>query len=613
MSQVKDMSQAENMSEKTDKNVSEQMSVTSPSQGNPDLGNRVDSSKSKKIVERVTEESLVPEPEDKKEFLTSLVESMPAQEEAAVPAQEEVAVPAQGQQGPDVSFKVFQITYEKFETAEEKLGFAIEFMRTALAQTGSPQFKEFWEVKRLCIQLFKESLKPAFRVQSWTEYSEICSEARRLKEILDEESAFAVEQIDIAISSIEDGITNFERELDGLAAIPFPENFKALETKLEVYSNMQKSLNLLNTFAAKINGLRKELIKTEMRIRFKNKFFQRLSVAGDKVFPKRKQLIKEVSELFLSDVDLFVQEHFSSDTLAGPLYFYREEIKAFQGVAKVLTLNTQAFTATRGKLSDCWDKVKRLEKEWKKEKVKQRAAYKENAQSIHEQIVALQTSIKDSQLNHEQINDEVNEIFSVMKSVDLGRDEVKRLRDELQEIRFGLRAEQKEEGLKKERELQEKERLKREEIQSLKDSIKSLLENIDTLSLDDVESQHTDIQQRMSAATLHPFDKQALDRLSKPLKYALADKQEKAMLELSDDDMQSIDQLKQVLKQRKSRRNEIKSQIEVNRKAAGSSGLDFEKAMQSQEMMIADKERLQKISEGITEIEQQIQEIKSRS
>src|ERR1700733_14369049 len=73
---------------------------------------------------------------------------------------------------------------------------------------------------------------------------------------------------------------------------------KTLEEKADFYTSLQAEINILNTQAARINSLRKELIKTEMRVRKKNKFFQRLSAAGDKVFPRRKELIQDVSHQF---------------------------------------------------------------------------------------------------------------------------------------------------------------------------------------------------------------------------------------------------------------------------------------------------------------------------
>ena len=78
---------------------------------------------------------------------------------------------------------------------------------------------------------------------------------------------------------------------------------------------------------------------------------------------------------------------------------------------------------------------------------------------------------------------------------------------------------------------------------------------------------------------------------------------------MSDDEKKTLENLKTVLKQKKDRRQEIKQQLESYRKSLGGSGLDFEKAMQIQELVEQEKERLEKANAGIQEIEQKIAEL----
>jgi hypothetical protein len=63
------------------------------------------------------------------------------------------------------------------------------------------------------------------------------------------------------------------------------------------------------------------------------------------------------------------------------------------------------------------------------------------------------------------------------------------------------------------------------------------------------------------------------------------------------------------LQQRKDRRQEIKTQLEVYRKALGGSSLDFEKAMHYQELVEQERERLEKANSAIEEIEHKISEL----
>src|SRR5262249_12731758 len=150
----------------------------------------------------------------------------------------------------------------------------INFMRDCLAQEGTPNFKGFWAARTICLPFFKETLTASVRVQLWGEYIELTREGRRLKTLLDEESAFAVEQIDLAIKALEEEIKGYHAHLEEIlsktADIEFPGQPKTLEANLSLYQRLQKQLNLLNVYASKINALRKELIRTEMRIRQKN-------------------------------------------------------------------------------------------------------------------------------------------------------------------------------------------------------------------------------------------------------------------------------------------------------------------------------------------------------
>src|SRR5207249_5477090 len=93
----------------------------------------------------------------------------------------------------------------------------------------------------------------------------------------------------------------------------FMEPLSTIDAHYEIYDRLQRSLELFNVCATRINGLRKELVKTEMRIRDKNKFFHRLSKLGDLVFPQRKALINEVSARFIEDVEKFITNSFNRE------------------------------------------------------------------------------------------------------------------------------------------------------------------------------------------------------------------------------------------------------------------------------------------------------------
>lgn len=510
--------------------------------------------------------------------------------------------------------------YEKFLSdlgkhldPDSKLQHVVSFMESSLSQHGSPHFKSFWEARNLCLDLFKENINPALRSDMWSKYTELSKEARRLKEILDEQSAFAAEQIEIAIQALEQDIANNSERLMNSEESDFLPPSQALEGKKDFYEIGQRELNLLNAQASRINALRKELIRTEMRVRQKNKFFQQLSIAGDLVFPRRKDLIKDISQGFINDIDDFVKIHFSRDNYHESLFFLREEIKILQGIAKLLTLNTHSFTHTRMRLSECWDKIKHVEKERKKERAQQKGVFRQNAQNIQSKIHEFQAIFAEGQMSTHTANEQIDEIYSLMKSTDLGRDEIRMLREELGNARKPLIDKLKADEEARQAADLERDRQRKEKILCLRQEIESLQVNAEALQVDELVSKRDALQLEINQSQTTKQEKLELEKGLKPLKDIITEKREKALMNLSDDDRQALSQLKELLKQRKERRQEVKTQIETLRKASGSSGMDFEKAMAFNAQMAEEKARLEKLNEGIREIEQKVIELERKT
>lgn len=512
-------------------------------------------------------------------------------------------------------YEAFLAKLNEIVEPEEKLRHVIDFMVSALAtKQGAPYFKGFWDARTIALQLFKENINPVLRAELWNKYSELSKEARRLKETLDEQSAFAAEQIEIAIKAIENEQENPSAALESSSESDLLSQSQALKDNVGYFDQTQRELHLLNTHASRITALRKELIRIEMRVRQKNKFFQRLSALGDKTFPRRKDLIKDLSQHFISDIDLFVQQYFSTEDFKDSIFFLREEIKLLQAIAKYLTLNTQAFTYTRMRLSECWDKLKSSDKERKRLRAQSKALYKENADVLFQKLQEIEQSLQAAELNAEGAHQALDAIFSEIRQTELGKEEVKALRDRISAIRQPLLEQAKAEEQQRIQQLQEKERQKKLKIQELKNEIQSSIADIENLDAAQLSAKKDELTLKISEISATKIEKQELERLLKAIKEAIVEKKEREVLALSDDDRQAIEQLREVLQQRKERRQEIKNQLELLRKGSGSSGLDFEQAMNHNLQVTAEKERLEKISEGIKEIETKIAELlKARS
>ncbi|MBU6446532.1 MAG: hypothetical protein KGQ49_03950, partial [Verrucomicrobia bacterium] len=492
-------------------------------------------------------------------------------------------------------------------TPEEKIAFGLQFMRSSISQEGSPRFREFWEGRRLILAFFKENLNSAIRSNLWNEYVELTVEARRLKEILEEQSAFAMEQIDLAIQAMEKEVASIDALLKTAGDIVFPHS-ETIRQKTGPYNEIQRELNLLNTLASRLNALRKEIIKTDMRIRFKTKFFKRLSELGDHIFPKRKELIEAISAEFEKDVNGFIQAHFQGNEVVGAPYFaIREEIKSLQNMAKVFTLSSGVFTRTRLALSECWDKVKVLEKEHKKEVLEKRQASSEQRETIQAKIDAL----KGKELSIHELNQAMDAISNEIREVALQRDDVRYLREELYKLREPHKAAQEQKAKELLEIEKEKLRVKKEQLAALKENINVLLKEGPQMELADLSAKTAAVEAELAKFDISKMEKQQIERSFRPLKDLIHEKKEQSLLNLSEDDKKVLENLKVVLEQRIKRRQEIKDQLEVYRKALGGSNLDFEKAMHYQELIAQEKERLEKAIAAIAEIEQKIAELES--
>jgi len=496
-------------------------------------------------------------------------------------------------------------------TPEEKIHRALEFMRTTLTQIGNPRFKDFWDMRHHCLALFKENLSVASRAHLWSAYIELSTEARRLKEILDEQSAFASEQIELAITALEKDLTDYDQLMSQMKPAAIAATSSVMKAKKTFYEQLQSELNLLNTLASRINALRKEIIKTDMRMKTKAKFFDKLSAVGDRIFPRRKELVKEISQAFLQDIQRFVEGEFANgiEKPSQPLYILREEIKSLQGVAKVLTLSTQVFKETREMLSTCWDKIRECEKKKKEDFAQKRQASQQNAELVKEKIAMLAGHAQKEEAVFANLQIEGQEIQDFMRTLDLDRDSVFTLKAQIKDVLqpFADR-EKSEETARVERHAQV-EQEKKDKVLAQLQKAEELLTAIESMELPRVVESKELLEKEFAELGAGKTEKLRFEKTMRKLADAIIDKKEKNLLNLPTQDREAIEQLKEILQERIEERNAIKKNLETYRKTLGGSGFGFEKAMAIREMLDNDKERLEKINESIGEIEEKISEI----
>lgn len=485
-----------------------------------------------------------------------------------------------------------------FSANEEKIKFLLEEMKKTLAKEGKPDFKTFWEIKNICLGLFKEPLNASLRVEFWKEYIDLSNEVKNLKSILHEQTVFEVEQIDLAIVSIEEDLKKYDEVLSSIKEENFDERVKTLLPKKDFFLKTQKELTLLNAFAVRINSLRKEIIKMRMRIGSKNKLLKRLGLVGDVIFPKRKELIALMSEEFTNSIDSFAEKTFDLNQV--PFFVLREEIKGLQNIAKKFTLNTHAFTNCRLKLSKCWDKVKVAEKNYKKE----RAQFKDIIDQVIEKIDVLKKKCEENP--DEPIENEEKEIYNFMKTLTLRKEDVKFLRHKIKEAKSPIYKKQQREKEEKVKKENEEENKRKEKLENIKKTIISLLEN-PQLSVDELDQEKSQIEKELETINPVKFERLVLEKQFRALSNLIEDKKEKVHLTSSSE----LKDILEIFDQKKQRRQNIKMQLDNLNKELACSGFDFEKAMLYRDLIDSEKQRLEAIDASMEELEDKIADLES--
>jgi len=488
------------------------------------------------------------------------------------------------------------------EKAEEKLRYTLDFMQKILSSNKGPVFRDFWEAKRLCLDFFKEKLSSHAREIFWNEYLELSNEIRRLKEILNEESSFAQEQIDLAIQAVEKDLENFDQRLGELVEIELPVESKILQKNGPQYIQLQKELTLLNTFAGRLSGFRKELIQTQIRIRHKNRLFLKLSQLGDSVFPKRKEKIEILSALFLEDVEQFLNQYQKHEK--GPFFDLKDEIKALQKFAKVLTLNTFAFTQSREKLSHCWDQIKEKEMAHRTKQEKWKESCKEDFNQLVSQIETFQQECNAFKITPSKADEKTNQFLSKMKELQLGRSEIKTLKKRLDEAKKPLEEKEKQEREKQKEEEKKKQKLQKQAHQLLLKKIMEVLHQAEALSLDAlVEKWEIFVKEKKDLVLSGVEEIILADRLASIADH-VQEKKWRQLLEQAPDELAFA--LRTLLSERHKERSKLKEALEKHRKIIGGSGLNLEQSMLYQELISNEKIRLDAIEMMIEEIEEKL-------
>lgn len=107
------------------------------------------------------------------------------------------------------SFTIFTQELSVFSSIEEQVTFSLEKMEQALRNNQGANLKLFWAIRKHCLPLFHQVENVGKRAEFWRRYIDLTKEGRHIKSLQDEEGTFVVGQIELAISCLEQDITNF--------------------------------------------------------------------------------------------------------------------------------------------------------------------------------------------------------------------------------------------------------------------------------------------------------------------------------------------------------------------------------------------------------------------
>lgn len=473
---------------------------------------------------------------------------------------------------------------------DERLERTVGLMQRVLEGGEGVHFGHFWGARNLCLDFFKQPIDPNVRVRLWARYTDLCREAKRLKELFDEQSAFITEQIEKAIFAMEKELAELPSRLATVPPIEALAECHSLQKHLPTYLSLQHELSFLNAYASRISSLRKELVKAEMRVKNKNRLFQHLSALGDAIYPRRKQAMHEVSELFISDVDLFIQSTFVGDLKTFQLFAAKEEIKKLQGVAKILTLTTDVFTRARLQLSTCWDSIQNVVKERKKTQNEQRTIFRRHRDEALQEIADLEKAIKDGMSIHE-VQKRLKEFRTKLHARSLSHQDVRMLRERWNSLEVAC--EEKKAPLPHE---------------GTRDESKKLLEKFEgCLAVESVEEQEKmlqDLLHEKSLLLLSRAEQLDIELLCSRVRSIIEGKLDEKVTKLSQGDIETLQKL---LGSFEHLRADSRQQVEAWRKASSDSGVDFAQAMRYTEVIEEERSRLGRLEMRIAELEEQLE------
>ena len=258
-------------------------------------------------------------------------------------------------------------------------------------------------------------------------------------------------------------------------------------------------------------------------------------------------------------------------------------------MAKILTLSTDAFTSTRLRLSECWDSLKAVLTERKKERAEQRETFKKHKEELVEEINKIRSGIEAKSLHAAQAHRLLQQVGSRMRSVQLGYQDVRQVRELIGEIEGLLGGAEEKKPI-----VQEHKSGRWKELVGQAEKLSGSSEDVSA------------IEAALKTLTLEASEEAASKSERLELDHALSGVRGtiERMHEAHIVPTLSEEEIVAELSELQEMRTDVRAQLEAWRRASGGSGCDFSEAFRYTELIGAEKARLERIDGLVARLEE---------
>lgn len=495
-----------------------------------------------------------------------------------------------------------EVAVKALPSQEEQLKAGIEFLKASLTEGQRPRFKDFWDGRRVLMSIWREGGKELPPEQA-TLLQEMSQEARKLKAVVDEQATAALAELEASVHALEVDVQHMPEAIRALAAIEVMP--ASLMHRADSYQTTQKEAQILNQLAHRMTQLRKEVLSRELRVRHKNQLLTRLSTAGDRVYPRRKELVGQLSQWFVEDVTKYLKEAFPQDQIVGMLNQHREEIKQLQQVAKLLSLNAVAFNSTRQQLADGWNKVKSADQERKRARQEKQSSLAAATETVNQAIAALEAKaaqVLQGAASATELDALKDAALKALRTTPVGRDQVKVLKDRIFAAMRPITDKEDAVREEKKRAARGQEDAYRSRVAQMDQAIES---EIARLAASDRNVIREAIQHLQTQLTEQSFLLEDMERFQRGIRTLALQAFEKDF-----EDAQEVTALEALASDVKKARQELRNSVDRMRKSRGGSALGVTKALEIESGLLLEKGRLDQINSLLYEIESKLYGLK---